>query len=115
MRQLIFVYNADSGFFNTLSDIAHKITSPDSYACQLCQLTHGHFTMRSQWQQFLDETNVECKFFHRDEFRKQYGEQDVALPAIFVDTDQGVELLISKSKIESLQTVDELIALVQQL
>ncbi len=115
MQKLLFVYNADSGFFNTLSDIAHKITSPDTYACQLCQLTHGHFTMKSQWRQFVDETNVDCVFFHRDEFIEQYGQRDVDLPAIFIDTDQGIELLINKQKIESIETVDELIDLVKQL
>jgi len=27
-KQLVFVYNADSGMFNTLTDIAHKVFSP---------------------------------------------------------------------------------------
>ena len=38
---LLFVYNADSGFFNTLADIGHKLFSPATYPCQLCAITHG--------------------------------------------------------------------------
>lgn len=29
---LIFVYNADSGLFNTVTDIAHKVLSPGPVA-----------------------------------------------------------------------------------
>ena len=36
---LLFVYNADSGFFNTLADIGHKLFSPATYPCQLCAIT----------------------------------------------------------------------------
>jgi hypothetical protein len=42
-KSLLFVYNADSGVFNLVTDIAHKIFSPQTYACQLCCITHGNF------------------------------------------------------------------------
>ena len=29
---LLFVYNADSGLFNTMADIGHKLLSPETYA-----------------------------------------------------------------------------------
>ena len=47
---LIFVYNADSGLFNTLTDIAHKTFAPETYSCNLCAITFGTFGMRTEWK-----------------------------------------------------------------
>jgi len=33
---LIFVYYGESGLFNTLTHVAHKISSPQTYPCNLC-------------------------------------------------------------------------------
>lgn len=88
-EQLIFVYNADSGLFNTLSDIAHKLISPGTYRCDLCSLTHTPFAMRKQWRRFLDTLPTEPLFLHRDEFRGRYPELRVRLPAVLVRLDGG--------------------------
>ena len=112
-KTLLFVYNADSGLFNTVADIAHKITSPDTYACDLCSLTHGYFTINKQWQQFLDSTDDEFVFLHRDEFRKQYPDVATPLPAIFIDTDEGLQALVSKAELGRLEDVQQLIGLIE--
>ncbi len=80
---LLFVYNADSGLFNTLADIGHKIFSPSTYQCALCSLTHGYFNERSQWQAFVEQLDCRCEFLHRDEFRKRYPKAQHRLPAVF--------------------------------
>lgn len=80
---LLFIYAADSGLFNTVADIAHKIFSPQTYQCQLCALTHGHFTVRKEWQQFIESLPVPCLFMHRDQAAEI---PDVAvdqLPAVY--------------------------------
>ncbi|MBU0498608.1 MAG: hypothetical protein KJ558_05035 [Gammaproteobacteria bacterium] len=59
---LLFVYNADSGLFNTLADIGHKIFSPGTYQCDLCALTHGYFQERIEWRAFVESLGVECRF-----------------------------------------------------
>ncbi len=46
---LLFVYNADSGFFNLAADIARKIFSPQTYDCNLCAITHDAFAMKNDW------------------------------------------------------------------
>lgn len=56
--QLVFVYNADSGLFNTVTDIAHKIISPSTYSCQLCTLTHSYFSVKKDWTDFLAELDA---------------------------------------------------------
>ena len=65
---LVFVYNADSGLFNTMTDIAHKIFSPDTYSCNLCMITHDNLSMRSEWKNFIEQLDIELAFLHRDEF-----------------------------------------------
>ena len=80
---IVFVYNADSGLFNTLTDIAHKIFAPQTYECNLCAITYGNFGMRDEWQEFLASVDAELEFLHRDELAARYGITAAALPAVF--------------------------------
>ncbi len=49
---LIFVYNANSDLFSTVTDFAHKILSPSTYQCQLCALTYGNFSKKAGMEIF---------------------------------------------------------------
>jgi hypothetical protein len=80
---LLFVYNAESGLFNTVTDIAHKIFSPQSYQCDLCALTHGYFTVREEWRTFIQSLGVPCEFLHRDQLGALAGIDAAQLPAIY--------------------------------
>ena len=80
---LVFVYNADRGFFNMMADISHKVLSPSTYPCNLCGLTHGAFSMRKEWRDFLAKIKPPLTFLHRDEFRKEFKLED-ELPAIYI-------------------------------
>jgi len=106
---IVFVYNADSGLFNLVSDMAHKIISPETYNCQLCMLTHGHFGMRDQWNDFLKTLGVNLEFLHRDEFIKKYHEHSDELPALFLVRDNTLSVLVSANKIIGCSTMDKLI------
>lgn len=106
---LLFVYNADSGIFNTLSDIAHKMLSPDTYECNLCAITHSYFSMRSTWADFLETLDTKLEFLHRDELIKQYGKQDARLPAIFfIDENKKLELAVDSDTINQCKTIEDL-------
>lgn len=105
---LLFVYNADSGLFNTVTDIAHKVLSPQTYACNLCALTHGHFKVREEWVEFLGKLDAKCEFLHRDEFTSAYGQMDIALPAIFKKTPDGLMPLIDAETLRNCASLDEL-------
>ncbi|MSR50727.1 MAG: hypothetical protein CK551_01305 [Planctomycetaceae bacterium] len=80
---LAFVYNADRGFFNLMADISHKMLFPSTYPCNLCALTHGTFSMRKEWREFLAKIKPPLTFMHRDEFRKEFKLED-NLPAIYI-------------------------------
>ena len=106
---IVFVYNADSGLFNLLSDMAHKVISPETYNCQLCMLTHGHFGMRDQWHEYLETLDSKIEFLHRDEFVKKHPQHDAELPALFLCRDNVIELLVSASTIQNCSTMEMLI------
>lgn len=114
--KLIFIYNADSGLFNTVTDIAHKIFSPSTYACQLCALTHSYFSMRDEWKNFLQSIEIPMEFLHKDEFVKQYPSQAIQFPSILLENNnkQGDRLieLIDASMLNNCKTLDELKALI---
>jgi len=87
---ILFVYNADTGLFNTMADIGHKIFSPQTYSCDLCALTHGYFSERGQWREFIEQLDCDCEFLHRDEFVARYPEESARLPAVFNVDPSGI-------------------------
>ncbi|MCH7602367.1 MAG: hypothetical protein IIB54_06340 [Planctomycetes bacterium] len=113
-RTLLFVYNADSGMFNTLSDMAHKVFSPKTYSCNLCALTHSTFSMRDEWKEFIESLGVELEFLHRDEFRKIEGVSEEVLPVIFSKRDEKMEILADAASINACKTMDELKTLIRE-
>ncbi len=110
---LVFVYNADSGALNMLLDIGHKIVSPQTYACNLCAITHSTFSMRDEWKRFVDETGLPVEFLHRNELDERYGVRGVALPAVFLKTDGKLREWIGRDEINRCHTLDDLKQLVQ--
>lgn len=102
---LVFVYNADSGVFNTLSDIAHKIFSPDSYSCNLCAITYGNFAIRAEWKEFLETLDADLEFLHRDELAERYAVSDVPLPAVFRRYGEQLETWITADEINACHTM----------
>lgn len=77
ITKLIFVYNANAGKINSLLDSAHKLISPGTYDCKLCELTYGVFKEDVDWIRFRESVkttnpNLQLEFLHKDEFEKQY-------------------------------------------
>jgi hypothetical protein len=105
---LLFVYNADSGLFNTVTDIAHKIFSPQTYSCPLCSLTHGYFQVRGEWKAFIDSLSLPCEFLHRDEAKRQYGLRDSELPAVYRKTRAGLTPCLPPSELRDCKDIARL-------
>jgi hypothetical protein len=112
---LVFVYNANSGLFNTVTDIAHKALSPQTYQCNLCALTHSTFGMRKSWKQFLQTLGMPLEFLHADELQTKYYVSEVPLPAVFTKDGDRLKLLISAESINACQTIGELKQLIIEL
>jgi hypothetical protein len=111
---LVFVYNADSGLFNTMADAAHKVFSPDTYSCNLCRVTYGWFTERGAWRDFIAALELPCTFLHRDELRARYPGLDLALPAVLRVTDGVPAVCIDAAALNACADVESLMALVRE-
>lgn len=109
-KTLIFVYNADTGWFNLASDIAHKIFSPATYPCSLCALTHGVFAVRPQWEAFVQKLETAPVFLHRDEFLRTHPDwAETPLPLVLHETDAGLEILLTAAALNRMQGLNALI------
>ena len=108
MDKLIFVYNADSGILNSLKDWAHKIVSPETYACSLCALTYDNLGMRRPWRAFIKELGYDVEFLHRDELAEQYGIREVNLPATFILENGKPKLWIKSDAMDACGSLDDL-------
>ena len=111
--KLIFVYNADSGLLNKLMDIGHKIIEPETYTCNLCNLTFGNFTENRKWTEFRENSDIEMEFLHRDEFETKYKLKQ-ACPVILKGSEP-LKVAISKVRLEEMTSLDELINAVNEL
>lgn len=105
---LIFVYNADGGVFNLLTDMAHKALSPATYACNLCALTHGTFGMRGEWKAYLEKLKRPVEFLHANELQARYEAVDADLPAVFEGEGGKLKLLIRADEINLCRTIKDL-------
>ena len=107
--KIIFVYNADSSVFAQVSDALKKVTSPDTYQCNLCRITYGAVSMKDEWKMFLDTLPFEKEFLHRDEFGKKYPElESTKLPTIFISQNNTLNLLVSADEINIQKNIKDL-------
>ena len=106
---LVFVYNADSGVFNALADLAHKALSPETYSCNLCALTYSALGMRREWKRFMDKLGRPVEFLHRDELRERLGLEVVPLPAIFRrGPEGGLEVWLDAATLNGCSSMESL-------
>jgi hypothetical protein len=110
---LIFVYNADSGLFNTLTDVAHKIFSPQTYSCNLCALTHSNFGMRKEWKKFIETLKLPVQFLHADELKALDSVGNISLPVVLIREGERIETLVDADLINACQNIDELKQLIE--
>ncbi len=113
--KLIFVYNADSGAVNTMLDIGHKLLSPQTYSCNLCQMTHGLLKEKNAWKAFRENSGNELEFLHKDEFAATYQLQ-TDFPVILRKEGNGdLHEVVGREELNAMQDVDELIRRIQEL
>lgn len=106
---LIFIYNADTGLFSVVSDFAHKIISPETYACNLCRLTYGNFTIKKDWKNFVEQIPCRKEFLHRDEFLKKYPQRAIEkLPAVYGIKAGQLSEILSAEELNGFKELDAL-------
>ena len=111
MKKLIFVYNADSGISNAIKDSIHKIFSPKTYDCNLCNLTYSPISMKSDWKKFIKSLNLETEFLHKDEFEQKYNRKG-KFPAVFL-LENDFKLLINNDEMNACKDLNALKELIK--
>ena len=111
--KIIFVYNVDSGFVNSILDIGHKILSPKTYECNLCNLTYGILSEKEEWKKFRAAFKDEIEFLHKNEFEKTYKEKREYPIILKLDDSENFEVLLNQTRLNKIKEVNELIELLK--
>jgi hypothetical protein len=82
-EELLFVYNAKSDLFSTVTDFAHKILSQRSYQCQLCALTYGNFSIKQEWKSFIESLPMKTFFLHKENLKNSIRYKLLCQPFLF--------------------------------
>jgi len=117
LEKLIFIYNADSGLRNQLIDGAHKILSPDTYACHLCDITYGAFTENKLWKEFRKGSDMTLEFLHRDEYARTYRSKfghKFTFPIVLASVGDQLEVFIRTEELNALEDAHALIELISE-
>ncbi|WBL26240.1 GTPase [Zunongwangia sp. HGR-M22] len=115
-KKLIFVYNANSGWWNSVLDSAHKILKPDNYSCKLCSVTHGLAGENSTWKNYRKSSNIDMEFYHKDEFLKFFASKYLlkfTFPTVLFSQHEGLQVLISAEEFEEISSVEKLIEIIE--
>lgn len=115
-KALILVYNANSGKTNSLIDSAHKLLSPKTYECKLCELTFGPIAENRKWKAFRKSSDIEMIFLHKDEYQKQFKskfEKLYDLPVILHQDNYDLSLLLGKDELNEIEEVETLIEVIK--
>jgi hypothetical protein len=111
---LVFVYNADSGLFEAMTDAIRKVVAPMTQSCNLCALTYQVAWMKPDWSSFVNHLGVAVEFLHKDEFKEKYPNEDARFPSAYIDRGGGLELFVSVEEMNSAKTLEELIEIVKR-
>jgi hypothetical protein len=112
-NHLLFVYNADSDIFSTVTDFVHKIVAPSTYKCTLCALTYGNVSIKKDWSSFLEGIKMDKEFLHKNEFAQKY-KMDITVPAIFYIKDGKFETIVRAAELNRTDNLDKLIELMKR-
>lgn len=115
MQKLVFIYNAKSDYISEVRGFFKKILSPQKYECDLCKLTYGTFSIKSDWRGYLASLPYEKIFLHKDDLKGKYEEyKDYNPPSILTEIDGKVTELVSKKDFKSMHSVQEIIVLLNK-
>ena len=115
--RLIFIYNSNSGLRNALLDVAHKALSPNTYQCNLCDLTFGVFKERKAWREFREGKKWGMEFLYKDEFKKQYASKfghKFEFPIVLIAINDELQVFISATELNELENMEALIDLINK-
>ena len=109
---LVIVWNANGGWQHALMDSLHKVVSPGTYSCKLCQLTHGLAGPKAEWSKYIETIGGKVVIYHREEFKKSLIAENfpgIELPVVLIRRSEQWQILLSKAEILQLKNLNELL------
>ena len=100
VKALFFIYNANGGLLNALKYWSDKNLLKKQIACELCDISHGKFFVKFEWEKFIKKLEEEyaVEVLHRDEIPQKIKEKNYVFPCVIAETGEDlVELMDSKS------------------
>ena len=97
-------------------DTMHKVLSPSTYECNLCDITFGLFTEKVDWKKFRKDASVDMEFLHKDEFERDYASKfgyKFTFPIVLAAVAGQLEIQISTEELNALDDVHGLISLIE--
>ena len=74
----------------------------------------SHFKIKQDWVEFLEQIDTELEFLHRDEFIKNYYQDNAELPAIFIEENEEISVWVDQASINQIETLDDLKAVIME-
>lgn len=108
-RQLIFIYNAKSGFMHGVMDLISKSASPKTYPCKLCQMTYSGGTMNKVWKSYVASLNIPSTFLHKNEFERAYPKVNTKYPAVLLKRNRSLKVVLSAEDFDKLKDLSDLV------
>ena len=109
-KEIYFIYNAKGGRWNAFIDTIHKYTSPTTYSCKLCKITHG-ITINQSWKNYLKNSSHNFYFLHLEDLSKYELEHfKNSLPICLEKIGQNFNIFIDNSTMNSFENLEDLIA-----
>lgn len=99
VREFIGVYDADG---TLLGEARYWIGARLGRThCALCDITHGLFTERADWQRCRDELAVEFRTYHRNDAPGDVLAAGSPAPFVVARTDHGLVALLGPAELDS--------------
>lgn len=101
------MYNANAGIVNALLDGLHKALRPETYPCDLCAVTYGIATVKTDWKLFIQSLEIEPRFLYKDQLQ---GALAVYQPPFVAQWDGSMyRIILSRMEIDARMSVSEFI------
>lgn len=113
IMELFFVYNANSNLTIKFFDAVHKIVSPSTYDCELCELTHYSLGARKAWKEFVGKSKIPIQVWYKDRFVQKF-EKEYEFPVVLIYDNSGFTCILDKIQLESINGLDELFVLLNK-
>ncbi|AOJ02160.1 MULTISPECIES: hypothetical protein [Burkholderia] len=110
MRKLVFVYNGDSGFINSVMHLMHKTFSPGTYECRLCALIYDGMKLNEDWKDFAERLGMAVEYHHRDTFFKTYAQAFSAYPLALLLENGRFEVLLAAADFADIGDLHDLMS-----